>query len=79
MRYNTILYKPMNNIWRVNKFKKTYDRSPRQSQTEFYQAALEAQVIEKNEFDALLKYEQLKHEVIMTDDFPFNEFAKKGA
>jgi acyl-CoA dehydrogenase len=64
---------------RIAKFKKTLKISFDTSLSDIYELAKKQEIINQDEFDKLLAYEKLKHEVIMTDDFPFNEFAKKGA
>jgi alkylation response protein AidB-like acyl-CoA dehydrogenase len=63
---------------RVAKFKKTLTSIFDKSHTDLYQLAAAEGIIDPSELTKLLAYEKLRHEVIMTDDFSFNEFAQKG-
>lgn len=64
---------------RVAQFKKTIKLPFDKTVTALYELASSKGIITQEELIQLLTYEKLRHEVIMTDDFSFNEFAKKGA
>ncbi len=64
---------------RVARYKKTLPRTFDKKAEEVYQLAQAAGIISKTEYEGLLAFEKMKYELIMTDDFSFNEFARKGA
>jgi flagellar motor component MotA len=64
---------------RVARYRKTLPRTFDKKAEEVYQLAQAAGIISKTEYEGLLAFEKMKYELIMTDDFSFNEFARKGA